>query len=271
MVLYLNESILNESVSGDDVSSAIDNRVGVLITYNGENNEHSGVRYIEPYVYGATTKNNPAIRAYQYYGDTKTGVPEWKLFRLDRIQSWQPTGNKFDIEPQARGWAAQAFNGQDKLLPTIYKVVDLNENPTTDLEKMQARTRQLQQSQPININQIQQQQQTTSPVKQEPKVNGPLGNNNPKTGEEKPEDIGSYPQKTQPIDNNTQVISQGNQNNKVIGPISGNEKNTQKNNPNELMSNDQFRDMLKRNLGITQKEKNKRGVDMNGNPLKIGK
>lgn len=267
MVLYLAESLLNESVSGDEVSSAINNRVGVLITYNGEKNEHNGVRYIEPYVYGATKQNNPAIRAYQYYGDTKTGVPEWKLFRLDRIQSWQPTGNKFDIEPNARGWAAQAFKGQDKLLPTIYNVVNLEENPTTDLERLRARTRQLQQSKPLNINQIKK-NQTTSPVNQEPKKNGPIGNNTPKIGNEKPENVGSHPQNQEPIKNSEQNTQQSNQVPKKSGPIVGNTTNPEENAPDKLMSNDKFREMLKRNLDLTAKEKNKRGVDMNGEPLK---
>lgn len=267
MVLYLNESLLTESVSGDDVSSAIKNRVGVLITYNGENNEHNGVRYIEPYVYGATAKNNPAIRAYQYYGDTKTGVPEWKLFRLDRIQSWQTTDNKFDIDPQARGWAAQAFNGQDKLLPIIYSVVNLEEAPTTDFEKLQARTRQLKQSKPINISQINQQKPTSS-VNKEPKQSGPIGSNTPKYGNEKPENVGSQPQTQQPIKkdaaNNQEMIQQP----KQSGPITGSTTNPEENAPDKLMSNDQFRDMLKRNLELTAKEKNKHGVDINGEPLK---
>ena len=46
--------------------------------------------------------------------DTKRGVPSWKLLRLDRITSWKPTDNKFNIDPKARGFAKEAFNGDDK-------------------------------------------------------------------------------------------------------------------------------------------------------------
>ena len=49
---------------------------------------------------------------------------------------------------------------------------------------------------------------------------------------------------------------------KANGPVSGNPTNPKENNPDELMSNDQFRDMLKRNLELTDKEKEKRGFKL---------
>ena len=263
MVLYINEGILNEAVNGDEVIKAIDNRVGVLITYKGEDNEHTGVRYIEPYVYGATTRNNPAIRAYQYYGDTKRGVPAWKLLRLDRIESWEPTDNKFDLEPQARGWAAQAFNGDDKLLPKIFKVVNLEETPTTDLEKLRARTRQIKQAKPININQINTSKK--SPIQQAKKNSGPIDGTEPETGVENPQP--TQTQVSQPVNNDGTPKNNGpsspiKQEPKKTGPVIGNPTNPAENNPDELMSNDQFRDMLKRNLDLTDKEKQGRGFKL---------
>ena len=188
MILYLRKNLLKESVSGDSVIDAINNRRGVLIKYHGENNTHTGARYIEPYVYGLTTANNPAIRAYQYYGDTKRGVPQWKLLRLDRIESWEPTDNTFDLEPQARGWAAEAFNGNDKLLPTIYSTVELGAAPQTDLERLRARTKQLKQSKPINIDTINKMNQAngTSTQTSKEKQSGPIGNNTPTIGTKEP-------------------------------------------------------------------------------------
>jgi len=297
VVLYLTEGFINESVAGDEVVKAIDNRVGVLITYSGENNNHGGVRYIEPYVYGATTQNNPAIRAYQYYGDTKRGVPKWKLFRLDRIESWEPTENHFELEPKARGWAAQAFNGNDKLLPTIYKVVELGEEPLTDLERLRAKTRQLQQNKPINIKQLQQNQNqgNQQPVQQEPKQSGPIGNPTPANGPEKPDNVGSQPQQSQPVKQQKQQTQPDNTENPPIqqepkqnGPIVGNTTNQNGNESSEndkfinnmynwwknkpesekSMSDEQFRDMIKRNLELTQKEKEKRGLNVGGSKLK---
>lgn len=271
MVLYLTEGILNESVGGDQVIDAIDKRVGVLITYNGEDNDHYGVRYIEPYVYGSTVRNNPAIRAYQYYGDTKKGVPKWKLFRLDRIESWQPTDNHFDLEPKARGWAAQAFNGNDKLLPTIFKVVELGEEPVTDLDRLRARTKQLQQSKPVNINQIQnqksQQQVKTS------NQSGPVGTPQKQVNIEKPEGTSTEKLSPTPVNNDgspkiNPVQPPVKQDQKQSGPIVGSDTTQNKKNPEELMSDEKFKEMLRRNLETTRKEKEKRGVDMNGQRLK---
>ena len=256
---------MKEAVSGDEVSKSIEDRVGVLITYKGENNEHTGVRYIEPYVYGSTSKNNPAIRAYQYYGDTKTGVPRWKLLRLDRIESWQPTENKFEIEPQARGWAAQSFNGNDKSLPSIFKVVELGESPLTDLERLRARTKQLKQNKPVNINQLVQkekpiQQNTLKPQNKQQK--GPIGDNIPDNGYVNPEtEVKTEPSTPlnndgTPKTNTTQPpVKQEPQKN---GPITGDPTNPEENKAEDLMSNDQFRDMIKRNLEITDKEKSKK-------------
>ena len=245
MVLYLTEGLLKESVSVDEVIDAINNRRGVLITYHGEDNEHTGARYIEPYVYGLTTANNPAIRAYQYYGDTKKGAPAWKLLRLDRILSWKPTDNTFDIEPQARGWAAEAFNGNDKLLPTIYATVELGEKPMTDLERLRARTRQLKQSQPINIKDINQMNKTS--VKgTENRNGGPIGDNSPSVGVNKPQNQISTKQVYQPLNTNGTPKNKEDdapvrQEPKASGPIVQDKED-------EPMTNDQFSGAMKRRL-----------------------
>ena len=270
MVLYLTEGLLTESVSGDEVINAIDNRVGVLITYEGENNPHTGKRYIEPYVYGATSRNNQAIRAYQYYGDTKKGAPKWKLFRLDRIQSWEPTNNHFELEPKARGWAAQAFHGYDKSLPIIYRVVELGEEPQTDYERLMAITKQIQQNKPININQLNKPTEVNKPKQNVQK--GPIGSNKPQTGISNPEANKEPKQAPNPLNNNGEPklnTSQSpvKQEPKQNGPIIGNASNPDENKAEDLMSNDQFRDMLKRNLEITRKEKEKRGFDLNNGDI----
>ncbi len=245
MVLYLTEGLLKESVSGDEVIDAINKRRGVLITYHGEDNEHTGARYIEPYVYGLTTANNPAIRAYQYYGDTKKGAPAWKLLRLDRVLSWKPTGNTFEIEPQARGWAAEAFNGNDKLLPTIYATVELGEKPMTDLERLRARTRQLKQSQPINIKDI---NQMNKPSVQsvEKREGGPIGDNNPSVGVDKPESQKGTKQVYQPLNTNGTPKNKEDeapvrQEPKANGPIVQDKEY-------EPMTNDQFKDAMEKEL-----------------------
>ena len=155
MILYLTEDVINEAVSGSEVVDAINNRKAVLINYADKNASHTGKRYIEPYVYGVTKAGNPCIRAYQYWGDTKRGVPKWKLFRLDRVQSWEPTEDTFELEPKARGWAAQAYNNNgDGSMAEVYQTVELGAEPQTDYERLKARTRQIKNSKPININNV---------------------------------------------------------------------------------------------------------------------
>lgn len=116
------KAILEDANAGD-VSDAIDNKRRVNIYYDPPDSEAKGKRTIDPYVYGLTINGNPAIRAFQVFGETGTEVPSWKLFRLDRITRWEPTKYVFrkpisEIDP-----SIPAFNeyGDDKL-QTIYKI-----------------------------------------------------------------------------------------------------------------------------------------------------
>ena len=85
----LQEAILEESASVEDVTSAIDNHNRIIINYHSNGKEEAdGARVIEVYAYGVTKAGNPVIRAFQPYGDTTSRVPSWKFFRLDRIVEW---------------------------------------------------------------------------------------------------------------------------------------------------------------------------------------
>lgn len=99
-------------VSSDEVIDAINNRYRVLINYDDEEpNPPTGQRLIEPYVYGLTTAGNEAIRAFQYYGATRRGVPKYKLFRLDRILNWNPQpDNHFYADPKKLAVVAPDYN-----------------------------------------------------------------------------------------------------------------------------------------------------------------
>jgi len=269
MILYLTEGLINESVSGGEVTQAIRGREGVLITYNDETGtSHEGVRYIEPYVFGTTKKGNPCIRAYQYYGDTKRGVPKWKLFRLDRITSWKPSGEKFELEPQARGWAAEAYNNNgDNSMSNVYLTVDLGEEkPLTDYERLKAKTRQLQNGQRVNIAQMQPTNNTKTQsyiqTQQKPKENGPVNDedeteNQVKVKQNSPVDMETktetQPQNTQP----QQSVEAEKPTARQEGPI--NDK-PQANSANDTkpMSDEAFRQMIQRNLEITRQEKERR-------------
>lgn len=91
--------LLYENVSTSEINNAIDSHNWVVINYDGTDNTHTDKRMIQPVAYGMSTAGNAVIRAFENFGDTKTVVPRWKYFRIDRISSWRNTGKVFD-EPQ---------------------------------------------------------------------------------------------------------------------------------------------------------------------------
>ena len=76
------------SISVTNINNAINNKNEVIIYYDGDENTSKGKRNVEVYAYGISMAGNPVIRAYQLSGDSDTIVPEWKLFRIDRISQW---------------------------------------------------------------------------------------------------------------------------------------------------------------------------------------
>lgn len=116
----LEEMLLRESASVENVVKAMDNHSKVIINYHSDGkDEHSGTRVIEPITYGLTKAGNPVIRAYQPYGDTTTTAPGWKMFRLDRISYWEETQEKFYNVPKLPGQDAN-LDG-DETMATVIK------------------------------------------------------------------------------------------------------------------------------------------------------
>ena len=116
----LEEMLLRESASVENVVKAMDNHSKVIINYhsNGKD-DNTGTRVIEPITYGLTKAGNPVIRAYQPYGDTTTKTPGWKMFRLDRISYWEETDSKFYNVPNIPGQEAN-LDG-DETMATVIK------------------------------------------------------------------------------------------------------------------------------------------------------
>lgn len=203
------KNILQESVTPNEVNDAIDNKIQIIINYSDEENRAPKKRLIEPYAYGMTKSGNAVLRAYQYDGDTFRGKPKWKLFRLDRIQSWQPTEQHFNAQPKERGWNAEDYNDNgDGSMTTIFNQVTFDYDETTNnpyqkgsqLYNIRKKTDNLKNSKPIKVQQMQDNQR---------------------------------------------------------GPITQN-----LNNDEEQKKKEEFQKMLKRNLEITQKEKEKRGFSL---------
>jgi predicted DNA-binding transcriptional regulator YafY len=72
------------------VCEAITNRRLLRIDYG------AGERLIEPHAHGLSKDGNPLLRAYQVSGASDSGEPtNWKLFRMDRVNSVQATDQHF--------------------------------------------------------------------------------------------------------------------------------------------------------------------------------
>lgn len=101
--------ILTENASINDVVSSIKGKNLVEINYIGDQNTPSGKRVIEPYLIGKTTAGNLAIRAFQTKGTTATIVPEWKIFILNKITSWVPMEETFEIRQNYNQYGDKSF------------------------------------------------------------------------------------------------------------------------------------------------------------------
>ncbi len=118
------KKLLTENVSDDEVIDAINQKYNVNITYDDYPDSETPVppskRYIQVYNFAETKAGNKAIRAFQIFGGSKTTPKKgaWKIFRLDRIRSWQPTKVKWQ-EP---------VSNKDTSIPTYNKVGDRTMN-----------------------------------------------------------------------------------------------------------------------------------------------
>lgn len=88
------------------VSEAINEKKTLSFFYDG------GIRTVEPFCYGISTKGNEVLRAFQTGGHSESGKLGWKLFRVDEMSSIS-TSNSFqgDREGYKRG---------DRHIPNIF-------------------------------------------------------------------------------------------------------------------------------------------------------
>lgn len=137
MKLYnIFEKLILEDVNRSEVIKAIDSRYRVNIDYMGDEETESGKRTIEVYAFGLSKSGNLVIRAYQGFGKTTTVIPGWKMFRLDRINRWEPINIKKGIfnSPISDRTNVPDFNPNgDKMMSTVYKVVQFNNNNNSQI------------------------------------------------------------------------------------------------------------------------------------------
>lgn len=90
-----------EVASIDSIVDAIKKRNKVVIFYDGDEPGGRGLRTIEPVCFGYSKADNPVLRAWDQEGASYSAakgeqpLPGWRLFRVDKIYSFKPTGEKF--------------------------------------------------------------------------------------------------------------------------------------------------------------------------------
>lgn len=100
------EDILKEAIDKKSVKDAINGKYHVAIRYDDGKEEVNGSkrrRVVQPLAIGLSKAGNPVFRAYQINGNSRKGAPEYKYFRLDRVEDWKPMPNKhFYMPPDDR-------------------------------------------------------------------------------------------------------------------------------------------------------------------------
>jgi hypothetical protein len=260
----LESILLNESVvSPSEIVNVINQKRGVIIDYDDETETPVlGKRYVEIYVYGLMKgSGNEALRGFAYAGVTKYGLNKWKTFLVNRIRSWEVTDSYFNTEPNDRNTLAQLYNRRgDGSMTTIFAQVkfdnDVNNINNPDrLERERLKTDRLRKSTPVNINQLSNDEEETTPQEPENKFDSDkfkqmLARNLDITRKEKEKrgfSLGNN-QESKPVDsNNTEDVQ-----NKMDQEADEKERKEQ-----------EFKQMLARNLKITDDEKKRRGFDIN--------
>jgi predicted DNA-binding transcriptional regulator YafY len=96
------KGLICEIASIEDVVRCIKNREKCAIHYEGDEPGGRGIRQIEPVCLGISKAGNKVVRAWDLEGASHTvykgeqPLPGWRLFRLDKINSINLTGEKFD-------------------------------------------------------------------------------------------------------------------------------------------------------------------------------
>ena len=140
MSLYLDEilkTVLNESVSPDEISDAIINHKYVDVNYVDEDSNAPGKRLVQAYVYGTLISGNKGVRVYQISGDSLR-KREWKTMRLDRIISWNPRKQTFS--KPAKGFDPN----NDKKFSQIITIAKFDYNAEDTLAAARAATKDVQ-------------------------------------------------------------------------------------------------------------------------------
>jgi len=116
-LLSIFKTIINEEVSMDILVDAIRKRKVLIINYQGDEPGGNGLRQIEPVCLGLSKANNRILRAWDSEGASHTSylgtqpLPGWRIFRLDKILSANPTGDIYNTPRPGYN-----FNGDNSMV-----------------------------------------------------------------------------------------------------------------------------------------------------------
>lgn len=98
--------LITEVAARDAVVRAIEQKQKVVIYYDGDEPGGKGYREIEPVCLGEISKSDGTtvtlLRAWDMEGSSHTAytgeqpLPGWRLFNINKITSWNPTGENFE-------------------------------------------------------------------------------------------------------------------------------------------------------------------------------
>lgn len=95
--------LITEIASLQDIQNSIKNKDVMNIFYDGDEPGGRGYRIIEPVCIGYSKAGNLVLRAWDEEGASHTAakgeqpLPGWRLFRVDKIFTYKPTGDKFSV------------------------------------------------------------------------------------------------------------------------------------------------------------------------------
>ena len=96
------KDIILEVVAVNSVTDTIKNKQKIVVYYDGDEPGGKGLRLIEPVCFGYSKADNPVLRAWDLEGASHTAykgeqpLPGWRLFRLDKVLTYKPSGENFD-------------------------------------------------------------------------------------------------------------------------------------------------------------------------------
>ena len=114
------KSLLNEVASLNDIQDSIRKKIVVTVYYDGDEPGGKGYRRIEPVCVGYSKAGNLVIRAWDLDGASHTAsigekpLPGWRMFRADKIFTYQPTTDNFtETRP---GYNPNGDNSMDRVI-----------------------------------------------------------------------------------------------------------------------------------------------------------